>query len=212
MLFDVRDLPDPQSDKGPENNKPKSRGRRQDAKPKDRRLAARQSKCQEVLGEIRQGMCLHLVSMGDWSAHDMILHALDFTGPAELWFSTWSISEDAFRKIVRAKNAGLIREIHGIADWRCTTWSGDAIQLVKEQADRFAMVPAHAKLYVLRSDKWGVVIQSSANMTNNPRIETSIITEDPELADWHIGWIDEVLRGAEPFDPGEPDHAAQETA
>lgn len=200
-LFDPRDLPDPPPMKP--KDRPESRVKstnQEKVEQKERRFAGRFSRCAEALSAIEKGKTYHVVSMGEWSAHDMILRCIEFMGPAELHFATWSISEDAIRQIILAQDRGDITAIHVIADYRLAIRSPEAQQILKAQATRFCVYTCHAKVYVLRNAAWGVVIVTSANMTSNPRIEVSVISEDPDLADWHIGWISEVIDRADPFD------------
>ncbi len=166
-------------------------------------FARRLAKCAEVVGRIERGESMHLVSSAEWSSHNLIEHLIEQTGPIALWFATWSIGEDGLRSVLRMRDAGSLLSINAVLDWRALTVNPEAVQYVKAQADQFAVYACHAKIYVLRNKSWGLSIVSSANMTNNPRIEASVIAEDRKLADWHIAWLSDVIRGADPFEVGD---------
>jgi len=164
------------------------------------RLGHRYARCAEVVGKIHKGETIHLVSAAEWSAHDLINHLVSQTGPVDLWFTTWSISEDGLRSMLKLRDTGGITSINAVLDWRIRIRNPSAHQLARGQVDRLRVYSCHAKIYVLRNTKWGISIVSSANMTNNPRIEASVITEDPKIAGWHSNWISQVIDGSAPFE------------
>ena len=71
---------------------------------------------------------------------------------------------------------------------------------MRGNADTFAVCPCHAKLYIMRNDAWAITICGSANLTNNPRIEVSTITEDRQVAGFHVDWIDRVTASSRKWD------------
>jgi hypothetical protein len=165
-----------------------------------RRAEHRAARCAEVIGELEHNETIHVVSAAEWSTHDLIAHLVETTGPVDLWFATWSISEDGLRAMLRLREQGKVRSVQALLDWRIKVRKPEVAQLAKAQVDQLRVYSCHAKVYILRNKQWGVSICSSANLTNNPRIEASVITEDRELADWHIAWLKGVLRGAGPFE------------
>lgn len=195
-LSDVSGEPKKNGKHNPINSlKKEQRIRAQEAK-----AAKRFSKCSAVLGKIRKGQTIHLVSAADWSAHDVIRQLIETTGPVDLWFATWSISEGGLREILRLRDSGKIKSINAIIDWRVLVRNREAVQLARAQADNIATHPCHAKVYVLKNKDWAISVVGSANLTNNPRIEASVITENAEIADFHTGWMKEVIDNTDPFE------------
>jgi hypothetical protein len=162
--------------------------------------SGRQARVAEVVGELNHGETLHVVSAAEWSTHNLIEHITRQTGPIELWLVTWSISEDGVRVMLRLRDNGSIPTMHCLTDWRVLVRNRDAVQLIKHNADSFAVAPCHAKLYVLRNENWAITIMGSANLTNNPRLETAVITEDREIAAFHIDWIDRMIANSKKWE------------
>lgn len=156
----------------------------------------RRSRCADVLGAIRPGEALHVVSAGEWSAHDMIAHIAEQIGPAALWFMTWSISETGVRGLLQSRAAGHITTIRAVVDWRVLVRNRDATQLCRAQADAYRVAPCHAKVYLLQGPNMHVSIVGSANLTNNPRLECSVITEDREVFAFYRDAIEATLARA----------------
>ncbi|MBI4816656.1 MAG: hypothetical protein HY791_10375 [Deltaproteobacteria bacterium] len=163
------------------------------------KLAHRTSRCAEVIGEVTPGATVHAISAGEWSAHDMIVHLLGHAAPAELWAASWAVSDSALHALIKAREAGQLTTIQMLLDWRVTVRNPKAVQLAKSTADRIRVSSCHAKLYVLRGAR-SYTISTSANLTNNPRLENYVISESREIADFHVRWLNAELRGGKPFE------------
>lgn len=195
-LFDSAELELFESPPKPEKKKrPKPDSKKLATRAKKKRMAesGRQARVGEVVGELEHGQTLHVVSAAEWSTHNLIEHLCQQTGPVVLWLVTWSISEDGVRVMLRLRESGAIVTMHALTDWRVLVRNRDAVQLMKNNADTFAVAPCHAKLYVMTNEDWAITIVSSANLTNNPRLETMVITEDREVAEFHTRWINAMI-------------------
>ena len=157
-------------------------------------------KVKEVIGEIKMGETIHYASIGEWSTHDLLFHILDQTGPAEIIFSTWSVSEDAIRQLIQKVKEGTITKISGVLDWRVKMRRPEAFELANFNIANLRLTTCHAKVTVIENDAWSIVIVGSANYTNNPRIEAGVISCDKKAADFHKKWMSEALEEADPFD------------
>jgi len=155
---------------------------------------------QEVIGEIPPGTSVHYATAGDWSTHDLVLYLAERTGPAHLAIATWSISEPAVRQIIRALGDGRLLSLGLLADWRIQTHCPEAMQLAQASATTCRLTSIHAKVAVLTGRTSQLCIVTSANLTNNPRIEAGVITADAAAAEFHRSWIEAELRNASPFD------------
>jgi hypothetical protein len=162
-------------------------------------LGKRSQKCSEVIGTIKMGSDIHFVSAGEWSSHDLLFHILKQTGPADVYFATWSMTEISIMKILKGIESGLILNIKAILDWRVMVRTPDVYELIKYNIRGFKTTTCHAKITVVQNKKWSVVFLGSANYTNNPRIEAGVISCNVETANFHIDWINNVILGNDPF-------------
>lgn len=149
---------------------------------------------------IEMDTCIHYSTAGLWSTHELLAHLLSFTGPAHVYLCTWSIKEFPVRMLVGMIDSGLITGMHCLLDNRVKTQTPEVFHLVKLHAVQACQSVCHAKVTVIENENWSISIVGSANYTNNPRIETGIITLTRSSGEFHKKWILDELNKAHPFD------------
>ena len=157
-------------------------------------------KVEAVIGDVALGENLHYASMGDWSTHDLLFHFLNKTGPAEVYFTTWAISEYAIRQLYNFVTGGLITKLSGIFDYRNGIHKPAELQFLKQITTDIKAAKCHAKVTVILNENWGISIVSSANYTRNPRIEAGVICNSKEIAEFHKQWILAELNNTSSFE------------
>lgn len=157
-------------------------------------------KIQEVIGNVKMGETTHYASLGEWSMHDLLFHLLTQTGPAQVYISTWSVSEDAVRQLLAKLQDGSITTLKSVFDWRVKMRRPEAYELAKYNIADIRLTTCHAKVTVIENDSWSIAIVGSANYTNNPRIEAGVISCDKKAAAFHKSWMLEELQHSDPFD------------
>lgn len=140
------------------------------------------------IGELSQKSNTHFVTLGRFSSHDLLLYLLKQTGPADVLVSTWSISELAIRNIVKKHDEGLIKSIAFLIDPRVKVRNPKPLQMLAANFT-YKLKACHAKVTTIENDSWNISIVSSANMTNNPRIERGIICPFKEIFEFDKNWI-----------------------
>lgn len=212
MLFSPGDITLPEK-KEPDRGDPKAAEKR--LPPQVHLMSAKQRRARkwtiddvkmatvrEALADFKPGDLCHLVGANHWNTHDMVEALLDHTdGPAALWFTVYSISDSAVRRLRTMVESGKITTVHALINNHMARQRPDGSQQLLQLAEDMMVYPCHAKVYVLRSETRGITVVSSANLTACPWLEAATITEDPELADFNIGWIRKALALAEPFSP-----------
>lgn len=141
----------------------------------------------------------HLASAGLWAMHELLFHLLTLTGPARVTLATWSMSETAVRQLVRGLDAGVITSLHALLDGRVRVRTPEVLAFLNCQAARVRITANHAKVTVIENEAWQIAVVSSANFTNNPRYEASVVAVHPQAAQLHRQWIDAELRKAHPL-------------
>lgn len=140
----------------------------------------------------------HFWTGGQWNMHDLLVFMLSVTGPAKVYFTTWSISEDAVRVLLKLKETELITDLTCVLDYKAKEQKTNAFLLAKSNFN-VSLTPIHAKVTVLVNDNWKVCITGSANWTRNPRAERQLICTVPEIVDEDIKTIEALARGEKPF-------------
>lgn len=133
------------------------------------------------------------VSNGDWSMHELLLEILNITGAAEVWLSSYAMSETPARILSQLKTAGMIKKLFCVLDNRIDVRTAGSFQLMKSISDRLVLVDTHAKVTVVQNDQWSVAVIGSANYTENKRYEAGILTLHKPAVEMQLRWINKAL-------------------
>ena len=167
---------------------------------KANRIAKRRETPGRVIGDVKMGDCIHYVTAGEWSMHDLLFHLLDKTGPADVYAASWSITEDPVRQLITRIVDRRILHLHAILDWRTKVRCPAVLALAQANFTDIHLTNCHAKCTAIINKKWQIAIVGSANYTNNPRIETGVVHCDPTAATFHRDWILAQIALSDPLD------------
>lgn len=144
---------------------------------------------------------LHYASCSDFSTHDMLFRLIEVYGKIKNFhMATWSISNKASEMLIMAKDAGLIENMYCLLDWRVQVRTPKAKGLLKFNNIEMKVCNCHAKTFCIEFDSGEKIsVVGSANLTNNPRIEAGTICNDPEIYNFHSGWIKSEMGNGKPF-------------
>lgn len=147
----------------------------------------------ESIGELEENKIIKYKSSGSWSTHELLAYLIAKTGPADVYISTWTMGEDPARSIFQLKEKGLIKQLHCLFDYRIDTRAGEAFQFMKSIATTVRLDKCHAKVFVLKNERWGVTVVGSSNFSKNRRIEAGTIFINQEAADFDAHWITNII-------------------
>lgn len=151
------------------------------------------------LASIEHNRHYHFSTGGQWSMHELMTYLLSITGPADIWKSTWAISEDPVRAIMDLQARKIVRSIKCIFDHKVKEQKSKAYLLAQSNFDHVTLTHCHAKVTVIRNERWSISVSGSANDTRNPRIERGVICTVPEIAEEDIRWMEAVMNGEKIF-------------
>lgn len=156
---------------------------------------AASNKVHEVLAMVQPGSCVHWVSAGEWSVHDLLLGLLQMSGPAEVYLSSYAFSEYPARLIADLRHKNIIKKLYCLIDSRIDKRSASALTLVQSCADACKLINTHAKVTVIENGEHVYSIVGSANYTTNKRYEAGMIIADAAVSQFYKKWIsDELFR------------------
>lgn len=155
-----------------------------------------------LIPELLQDRHYHIPSRGDWSLHHMLQFLLGRIGPAKVWVSSWGITQEPLDQVLRLLDSGAITELAVLFDSRVKLQCPQAFQLLIGRTDRVRvrLVKNHSKLLALVNDESAITVVSSANLTQNERLEYYVICTERALTEHTIGWMDLELDDAQPFE------------
>jgi hypothetical protein len=136
---------------------------------------------------------VYWVSNGDWSMHELLMALLDKTGPAKVYISSYAMGETPSRMLAQLKESGAITQLYCVLDNRVDVRTAGSLQLIQGIADKYALISTHAKVTVVENQRYRLVVIGSSNYTENERFEAGVISNDPQVVDLHIRWIDYAL-------------------
>lgn len=155
---------------------------------------------ESLLPQIQQETDYDIPSRGDWSLHEMIEYVLTKTGPAEVWISSWGITENPLRRVIRLCAEGVITQLHALFDSRVKLQCPNAFQLAMAANVEMRLAKNHSKMVVFLNPEWGATIYTSANLTQNERLEHYMISTRRKRAEFNRDWLNLELQDAQPFE------------
>ncbi len=131
------------------------------------------------LGEIRQGVSKHFYSDGAFNLIQLLIYIIKQTGPAHVWLTTYSISDDSIKVLKQKVECGDILSIRFLIDNRVRSMSPKNFDLlVGCFPGCYRCRALHAKVALIYNDEWAVTLIGSQNATRNPKLERGIIHTD----------------------------------
>lgn len=145
------------------------------------------------------GEALHIVSSGNFDFWTFIPYILEMTGTIEeAYISTWSLDYDITVDILDLLDIRKIRHISVLTGLyfkrRETSVYATLVEGLQKRGHRYVAFENHAKVTLLQNEAFSLVVEGSANMTANPRLEQFIVHNSQELLDFHKSWMDESFR------------------
>lgn len=144
-----------------------------------------------TIGQLPFSGSVFFMTNGAWSNIRLIEYLLEYTGPADIYFSTWSLSSDAIRRFVSWRESLYINRIVAVLDEGIRNRKPEIYQQAIAAFPELKFAKCHAKVAVLMGAQRCFTLIGSANFTRNPRRETGVIITDPGVAEANALWIEQ---------------------
>jgi len=129
------------------------------------------------IGLLEHGRQKHYYSDGNFNLIRLIFHLLKQTGPAHVFMTTYSISQQSLEKVQSALNKKDLLSIRFLIDNRVKVMSPKPFQMLR-QSFIYRCVSLHAKVALIENEQWRISIVTSQNATDNPKLERGVIFTD----------------------------------
>jgi len=129
------------------------------------------------IGLLEHGRQKHYYSDGNFNLIRLIFHLLKQTGPAHVFITTYSISQQSLEKVQSALNKKDLLSIRFLIDNRVKVMSPKPFQMLR-QSFAYRCVSLHAKVALIENEDWRISIVTSQNATDNPKLERGVIFTD----------------------------------
>jgi hypothetical protein len=145
------------------------------------------------IGQLTKGRQKHYYSDGNFNLIRLIFHLLKQTGPAHVFMTTYSISQQSLEKVQNALNRGDLLSIRFLIDNRVKVMSPIPFQRLKASFN-YRCVSLHAKVALIENDDWRISIVTSQNATDNPKLERGIIFTDDRIFNFDKTHLENVFK------------------
>lgn len=127
------------------------------------------------------GTGLHVLGLLDW--------ILSQTGPAHVYLSTFSTSEQFLNGFLRLRKKGLILYAAMLADLKASRKTVNLAGLMRSCFDNVYLSQNHSKIILVFNDTWNIAVVTSQNQTYGDRAEATVIcTDRPFFNDIYRGF------------------------
>lgn len=154
--------------------------------------------------DIKPDKVIPFFSDGKWSLFHLLSHCLQYTGPADVRISSFSLSENAVRSFINNKQSGLIKSISLLFDVSIPHRKIDLMLFAREVFSEIRLCPNHSKI-ILIDGNCKVCIISSQNLTPNPRLEVGVLFTTDDHYNFYSNVFDSFFDNAliyNPYDHG----------
>ena len=120
---------------------------------------------------------------GNFSLIELILAIVDRIGPCDVIATTWSMGLREIEVVGKLRAERRFRSFRVLTDRNLKAFKEDnansLISLIG--AENLYVSQVHAKVALLRNERWNVAVRSSMNWNRNPRIENVDLDDDATL-------------------------------
>lgn len=166
-----------------------------DNKFKKIRLAKYES-ARKTIGEIKKGTDLFCLTYGQFSLIDALEAILAQTGKANIILSSWTAAQAHLERAEEIMKRLDVESFRMIVDRSFKTRQPEYFKFLIQQfgADSIRQINTHSKFMVIHNDKYNIVVRTSMNFNENPRLENIEISENKEFADFFIELTDVIFQ------------------
>jgi len=145
---------------------------------------AKAANAAEAIGPLRHGQDVFILTFGQFSLIDALIHVLDQTGPADVTISTWTAADAHLERARDLLESARIRSMRWIVDRSFEARQPDYCYHMRRLfgLDCIRAIRTHSKFLLICNDDWHVVCRTSMNMNENPRLENIEVSEDAAFA------------------------------
>lgn len=157
---------------------------------------AKKASAADAIGKIGKNTDTFILTYGQFSLIDALCVILDQTGPADVTISTWTTADAHLERSAALMESAQIKSFKMIIDGSFVTrqpaYCRHMRALFGDECIR--AIKSHAKFILVRSDTHDIVVRTSMNLNENPRLENIEISEGTDFAEFFQQIVDDIFR------------------
>jgi hypothetical protein len=150
---------------------------------------------EQSIGDLKKNQDIYILTFGQFSLIDALVHVLKQTGPAYVDLSTWTAADAHLEKAKALLDSAEIKRLRMVIDRSFESRQPEYCYHMRKRfgQDSIRAIRTHAKFFVVRNENWSVVARTSMNLNENPRLENIEISTDDSLSDFMTTIVDEIF-------------------
>ena len=113
---------------------------------------------------------------------DVLEWILEQVGEAEVWQTSFSISEEFLRRLFFIEKSGRVKAFHLVLDHKATNKTLKLWAFISQVIERTYLADNHSKILLVKSTTGDTVcVVTSQNLTRGNRSESAFISTDKEI-------------------------------
>lgn len=113
---------------------------------------------------------------------DVLEWILEQVGTAEVWQTSFSISEEFLRRLFFIEKLGKVKQFNLILDHKATNKTLLLWPFICQTMQHVYLADNHSKVLLVKSDKGDTVtVLTSQNLTRGNRVESALVTTDAAI-------------------------------
>lgn len=155
-----------------------------------------------AIGTLQQGHDLYILTFGQFSLIDALVAILEQTGPASVALSTWTAADAHLEKSAELMASAQITDFRMIVDRSFESRQPGYVHHMRQLfgPECIRAINTHAKFILIRNATWDIVVRTSMNLNNNPRLENIEISAHPGLDAHMQALVDEIFAEVAPLE------------
>lgn len=126
---------------------------------------------------------------------DVLDWILSQVGKAEVWQTSFSISEEFLRRLFFLERGGNVKRFNLVLDHKATNKTLKLWTFITQVIERTYLADNHSKILLVRSDKGDTVsVVTSQNLTRGNRHESAFISTDPAIFATLHSQVEDLIR------------------
>jgi hypothetical protein len=157
--------------------------------------ASKRGSAMQAIGTLEKNQDTFILTYGQFSLIDALMAILRQTGPAHVSISTWTAAHAHLDRAMELMEASTFLSFRMIVDRSFKTRQPKYYQHMIHLfgADSIRAIRTHAKFMIIRNDHWDIVVRTSMNLNENPRLENIEISENKAFAEFFQLIVDDVF-------------------
>ena len=126
---------------------------------------------------------------------DILEWILEQVGTAEVWQTSFSISEEFLRRLFFIEKSGQVKRFNLVLDHKATNKTLKLWAFITQVIERTYLADNHSKILLVRSEAGDTVsVVTSQNLTRGNRSESAFITTDKEIFNTLHEQVEDLIR------------------